>query len=161
MIGRISTEELVSKSLSFTSRRKWREWLVRNNAKKSEAFLSIYKGAPKNEAFSNRDAVEEALCFGWIDGWFRPVDNDRWVIRYTPRRKGSSWSDYNIARAWKLLSEGKMTQPGRVKLPAEVVRVWEEFRPQLLEVHPRNSTIRFASNDVDYLAMVKRPAKTP
>jgi uncharacterized protein YdeI (YjbR/CyaY-like superfamily) len=161
MIGRISIEKLVSKALLFTSRKKWREWLVKNHAKKSEVFLFIYKRVPKNEPFSNRDAVEEALCFGWIDGWFRPVDNDRWVIRYTPRRKGSSWSTYNIARAWKLLNEGKMTKAGRVKLPAEVVRVWEEFRPQLLEVHPRNRTIRFGNDDVDYLAMVKRPAKTP
>ena len=158
---RVSNAKLVSKALRFTSRGKWRRWLEQNHAKTDEAFLFVYKRAPKNERFSNRDAVEEALCFGWIDGWFRPVDNDRWVIRFTPRRKGSSWSDYNIARAWKLLNEDRMRKAGRVKLPVEVARVWDDFRPEVLEVHPRNRTIRFASEDANYLAMVKRPAKTP
>jgi uncharacterized protein YdeI (YjbR/CyaY-like superfamily) len=158
---RVSNAKLVSKALLFRSRGKWRGWLKKNHDKKDEAFLFIYKRAPKNERFSNGDAVEEALCFGWIDGWFRPVDNDRWIIRYTPRRKGSSWSDYNIARAWKLLAEEKMTQAGKAKLPLEVVRVWKESRPEVLEVHPRNRTIRFSVEDMDYLAKVKRPAKTP
>ena len=158
---RISNAKLVSKALTFTTRAKWSRWLDQNHAKRDDVFLSIYKRAPKNERFSNMDSVEEALCFGWIDGWFRPVDNDRWVVRFTPRRKGSSWSDYNIARAWKLLNEKKMTIAGRAKLPAEVFRVWEEFRPEVLEVHPRNRTIRFARDDGDYLGRVKRPAKTP
>ena len=158
---RVSNAKLVSKALVFTSRGKWRRWLEKNHAERDEAFLFIYKRAQKNEGFSNRDAVEEALCFGWIDGWFRPIDNDRWVIRYTPRRKGSSWSDYNIARAWKLMSEEKMTKAGIAKLPVEVVRVWQEFRPEVLEVRPRNRTIRFARDELDYLALVKRPAKTP
>lgn len=81
--------------------------------------LVIYKRPPKNKSFSNYDAVEEALCFGWIDGWLKPVDSERWVIRYTSRRRRSSWSDYNIARAWKLLNEEKMTAAGVARLPLE------------------------------------------
>ena len=123
--------------------------------------LLIYKREPNNAGFSNRDAIEEALCFGWVDGWFRPVDSELWVIRYTSRRKGSSWSDYNIARAWKLLGENKMTTAGQAKLPTEVLSVWMEYRPEVLEVHPRNRVIRFADEGTDFLSKVKRPALTP
>lgn len=158
---KLSSAKLRSKALHFTTRKEWREWLNKNHASKDEVLLLIYKIEPSNAGFSNRDAIEEALCFGWVDGWFRPVDSEHWVIRYTPRRKGSSWSDYNIARAWKLLGEHKMTAAGHVKLPAEVVSVWTKYRPEVLEVHPRNRVIRFADEGTDFLSKVKRPALTP
>ena len=160
-IHRVSRAKLRSKALHFTTRKEWREWLERNHASKEEALLVIYKREPKTGTFSNLDAIEEALCFGWIDGWFRPVDSERKVQRYTPRRKGSSWSDYNIARAWKLLEEKKMTPAGRAKLPADVVSVWKERRPRVLEILPQYRVIRFAGEGIDFLSKVKRPALTP
>src|SRR5207245_1709406 len=63
------------------------------------------------------------------DGWFKPLDNDRWLIRYTPRRKKSNWSKYNIATAWNLLNENKMTPAGVARLPKDVFEVWEKHRP--------------------------------
>jgi uncharacterized protein YdeI (YjbR/CyaY-like superfamily) len=102
-------DKRVSKAFQFATREAWRMWLERNHASKKEVLLILYKREPKTGTFSNLDAIEEALCFGWIDGWFRPLDSERKVQRYTPRRKGSSWSDYNIARAWKLLEEKKMS----------------------------------------------------
>lgn len=149
------------KALRFASRKRWRNWLERNHENKTEVLLIVYKRPPKSASFSNVDAVEEALCFGWIDGWFKPIDDDRWVIRYTPRRKRSSWSDYNIARAWKLLNEGKMTAAGVAKLPTDVVQVWEKHRPSVTVVDPRNSVIQFADSRVEYLSKVRRPALTP
>ena len=160
-IHKVSRARLRSKALHFTTRKKWRKWLNRNHASKDDVLLLIYKREPKTGTFSNLDAIEEALCFGWIDGWFRPVDSERKVQRYTPRRKGSSWSDYNIARAWKLLGEKKMTPAGRAKLPADVVSVWKEHRPKVLEVLPQNRVIRFADEGTDFLSKVKRPALTP
>lgn len=151
----------IRRALRFASRKRWCSWLERNHATKNETMLIIYKRAPKNASFSNLDAVEEALCFGWIDGWFKPIDADQWVIRYTPRRKGSSWSDYNIARAWKLLNEGKMTAAGVAKLPPDVVRVWEKYRPSVTVVDPRDRVIQFADDSVDYLLKVRRHALTP
>ncbi len=151
----------IERALRFASRKRWRNWLERNHDTKNEALLIVYKRVPKNASFSNLDAVEEALCFGWIDGWFKPIDTDRWVIRYTPRRKGSSWSNYNIARAWKLLNEGKMTPVGVAKLPVDVVRVWEKYRPSVAIVNPRDRVIQFADDRTDYLSKVKRPALTP
>lgn len=141
-------------ALRFTSR---------NHGIKNEALLVIYKRAPRNASLSNRGALEEALCFGWIDGWFKPIDNDRWVVRYTPRRRGSGWSDYNIARAWKLLNEGKMTPAGVAKLPSDVVRVWEKYRPSPIIMDSRGARkgeIRFADGKA-YLSKVSKPALTP
>jgi hypothetical protein len=150
-------------ALRFTSRKQWRKWLDRNHDIKEEALLFVYKRGPKNASLSNRGALEEALCFGWIDGWFKPVDNDRWVIRYTPRRRGSSWSDYNIARAWKLLNEGKMTPAGVAMMPRDVVRLWEKYRPSPIITDSRGASkgqIKFTDGK-SYLSKVKRPALTP
>ena len=158
---KLSNAKLRSQALRFTAREEWREWLSRNHASKNEALLVIYKREPKTGTFSNLDAIEEALCFGWIDGWFRPVDSERKVQRYTPRRKGSSWSDYNIARAWKLLWEKRMTPAGRAKLPPDVISVWKEHMPRVLEVDPRSRVIRFANKGIDLFLKVKRPALTP
>lgn len=160
-IHSLSRAKLRSKALHLTGRKEWREWLEQNHASKEEVLLVIYKREPKTGTFSNLDAIEEALCFGWIDGWFRPIDSELKVQRYTPRRKGSSWSDYNIARAWKLMGENKMTPAGRTKLPTDVVSIWNEHKPRVLEVEPRNRVIRFASDRIDFLSKVKRPALTP
>lgn len=146
-------------ALRFTSRKQWRSWLARNHATKAQAFLTIYKRAPLNAKFPSSAALEEALCFGWIDGWFKPLDNDRWVIRYTPRRKGSNWSKYNIARAWNLLNENKMAASGVAKLPKEVLEVWEKHRPQST-VASWGRGIKFA-NGKDYLSMIRMPARAP
>lgn len=160
-LHKLSNARLRSKALHFDTRKEWREWLNRNHASKDEVLLVICKREPKTETFSNIDAIEEALCFGWIDGWFRPVDSERKVQRYTPRRTGSSWSDCNIARAWKLLREKKMTPAGRAKLPADVVLVWKEHRPKVIAVDPRNRVIQLAHDRIDFLSKVKRPALTP
>src|SRR5713101_8727518 len=67
-IHKVSRARLRSKALHFTTRKQWREWLSRNHALKDEVLLVIYKREPKTGTFSNLDAIEEALCFGWIDG---------------------------------------------------------------------------------------------
>jgi len=152
----------VEGALRFTSRERWRKWLEKNHAAKSEALLVIYKRPPKNEKFPSRAALEEALCFGWIDGWFKPIDTERWVVRYTPRRKGSNWSKYNIATAWNLLNEQKMTSAGVAKLPKDVLEIWEKYRPQATVIVrvTQGRGIRFADGK-DYLSKIKMPALAP
>jgi hypothetical protein len=149
----------VEGALRFASRERWRKWLEKNHAAKSEALLVIYKRPPKNERFPSHHAREEALCFGWIDGWFRPIDDERWVMRYSPRRRGSNWSKYNIARVWKLLNEGKMTPAGIAKLPPDVLEVWKKHRPPVVVVSTwgEGGRIRF-SDAKDYLSKIKMPA---
>jgi uncharacterized protein YdeI (YjbR/CyaY-like superfamily) len=153
----------ISGALHFSNRQAWRRWLERNHKTKDEALLTIYKRAPKNASFSNHVALEEALCFGWIDGWFKPIDDERWVIRFSPRRRGSNWSKYNIARAWKLLNEGRMTDAGIAKLPRDVFQVWERYRPSSTVTENRGAQggeIKF-SDGKDYLSKVKLPARSP
>jgi uncharacterized protein YdeI (YjbR/CyaY-like superfamily) len=146
----------------LASRKSWRRWLAKNHSSQKEAFLVIYKRAPRNSKFSSRDALEEALCYGWIDGWFKPLDNDRWVIRYTPRRKNSSWSKYNIATAWRLLNQRQMTAAGIARLPSDVLEVWRKHRPDGTIVTNKGGAqgreVRF-SDGRDYLAMINMPAK--
>src|SRR5213594_4951314 len=154
--------KVTQKPHRFTSRERWRSWLEKNHATKSEALLVIYKRPPKNERFPSRHAREEALCFGWIDGWFKPLDEDRWLIRYTPRRNGSNWSRYNIARAWKLLNEHKMTPAGVAKLPKDALEIWEKYRPQATVIVrvTQGRGISFADGR-NYLSMVRMPARAP
>jgi uncharacterized protein YdeI (YjbR/CyaY-like superfamily) len=152
----------LEKALRFASRERWRKWLEKNHATKSEALLVIYKRPPKNERFPSHHALEEALCFGWIDGWFKPIDDERWVLRYSPRRKKSNWSKYNIARAWKLLNEGKMTPAGIARLPPDVLWVWETYKPPVVIINRQGegAEIRF-SDGKDYLSKIKMPALAP
>lgn len=153
----------IGEAIRFTSREKWREWLEKNHNAKSEALLIIYKRAPKNRRFPSHAALEEALCFGWIDGWFKPIDDDRWVMRFSPRRKGSNWSKYNIARAWSLLNEGKMTESGMTRLPQDVLEVWKKHKPPAEVVNRMGAqglAVRF-SNGKDYFAMIEMPARAP
>jgi uncharacterized protein YdeI (YjbR/CyaY-like superfamily) len=154
----------VGSALRFTSRVGWRRWLAKNHNVKGEALLIIYKRPPKNTKFSSRDALEEALCFGWIDGWFKPVDRERWVIRYTPRRKRSNWSPYNIASAWKLLNEGLMTEAGIARLPQDAFEVWKEHKPAVTIITNRGGAqgreIRF-SDGKNYLSLIKMPSRAP
>ncbi len=76
---------------------------------------------------------------------------------------GSNWSKYNIARAWKLLNEGKMTPAGIARLPYDVFRVWERYRPPVVIIDRRSAeggVMRF-SDDKDYLSRIKMPALAP
>ncbi|HID72528.1 TPA: hypothetical protein EYP38_01185 [Candidatus Micrarchaeota archaeon] len=70
--------------LHMWNRDEWREWLRRNHARKKEAWLVYYKKHTKKETVAYNDAVEEALCFGWIDGKVRRIDEERYMQRYTP-----------------------------------------------------------------------------
>jgi uncharacterized protein YdeI (YjbR/CyaY-like superfamily) len=66
------------------------------------------------------EAVEEAICFGWIDGCEKGMDAERYATRFTPRRVKSHWTETNKARAKKMIARGKMTEAGRAKLPADL-----------------------------------------
>ncbi len=98
--------------LSFASRAEWRAWLQENHARAKEVLLIHYKKGTGKQGLSVPEAVEEALCFGWIDGILRRIDAEKHVVRYTPRRKGSVWSQLNKGRVARLIQEGRMTAAG-------------------------------------------------
>ena len=98
--------------LYFKNRSEWRTWLERNHIKAKEAWLAHYKIATGRPSVSYDEAVEEALCFGWVDGKKRSIDSERYAYRYTPRSPKSSWSALNIRKAEKLVAEGRMAAAG-------------------------------------------------
>jgi len=98
--------------LSFKNRLEWRSWLERNHDKAEEVWLAHYKNATGRPTVSYDEAVEEALCFGWVDGKKKSVDGERYAYRYTPRSPKSSWSALNIKRAKRLIEEGRMAEAG-------------------------------------------------
>ena len=96
----------------------WRTWLERNHDSKDGVWLMIGKKGSKIRLVTLGQATEEALCFGWIDSAMRPVDADHFVLRYTPRRKGSNWSARNVALAERMIEEGRMTEAGLEEIDA-------------------------------------------
>ena len=103
--------------LNVKCRSEFRQWLSENTATETECWVCVRHGKPVDtETFWYLDAVEEALCFGWIDSTHRLVDGIR-MQRFSPRRKGSPWTELNKERVRRLERLGLMTDAGRSVLP--------------------------------------------
>lgn len=96
----------------FRSASQWRAWLDRNHATVSELWVGLDKEASGKTSMTYSVAVDHALCFGWIDGLRKSVDESRWRIRFTPRKPKSKWSQVNIRRVKQLLRLGLMMPAG-------------------------------------------------
>jgi uncharacterized protein YdeI (YjbR/CyaY-like superfamily) len=108
--------KMTGQPLHFTTAGEWRAWLERHHATESDAWLMIYKKHSETSSVTVDQAVEEALCFGWIDSSMQPVDEERYALRFTPRRKGSNWSERNKDRVARLIEEGRMTEVGFARI---------------------------------------------
>jgi uncharacterized protein YdeI (YjbR/CyaY-like superfamily) len=97
---------------SFPTPAKFRAWLARNHAKATELVLRCSKTHAADQGVTYAQALDEALCFGWIDGVRRRVDADSFSVRFTPRRPRSIWSRVNIAHVERLTKAGRMREPG-------------------------------------------------
>jgi len=106
-----TTEELY-----VTNRDDWSAWLRENHDTKNEVWLIYYKKHTGKPRIPYDDAVEEALCFGWIDSIVKKIDDEKYGQKFTPRRSKSKWSEANKKRARKMIKEGKMTKPGLKKI---------------------------------------------
>jgi uncharacterized protein YdeI (YjbR/CyaY-like superfamily) len=106
----------ISKTLYVTTREEWRRWLEEHHATEPEIWLVYYTKASGKPRIPYNDAVEEALCFGWIDSIQKGIDDERRAQRFSPRKPKSNWSDLNKARVRKLISAGKMAQAGLAAL---------------------------------------------
>lgn len=91
----------------------FREWLTAHHAEASELLVGFHKRESGRPSLTWPESVDEALCFGWIDGVRRRIDDASYSIRFTPRRPGSVWSAVNIAKIEKLEQAGRMTDAGR------------------------------------------------
>jgi len=96
----------------FRGGEEWRRWLQENHDAANEAWVVIQKTASPNEGLGYEEAVDEAMCFGWIDSKMRRLDDHEFVQRFSPRRPRSLWSLRNRERAERLIREGRMTEAG-------------------------------------------------
>jgi uncharacterized protein YdeI (YjbR/CyaY-like superfamily) len=112
----MGTLEITGEPLHFATAEDLRSWLREHHASRDDVWLVIYKKHSAVPAVTLAQATEEALCFGWIDSAMRPIDGDRYALRYTPRRKGSNWSERNKALAGRLIEQGRMTGAGFAKI---------------------------------------------
>lgn len=102
--------------LTFASRKQWRLWLEKHHNIEDKAWLIIYKKKYQTLGLVLEQAVEEALCFGWIDSTMKSIDDRCYALRFSPRKQKSIWSISNINRVEKLIDEGKMTGAGLLKI---------------------------------------------
>jgi uncharacterized protein YdeI (YjbR/CyaY-like superfamily) len=102
--------------LEFENRNQWRRWLEKNHTTETEAWLTLYKKKFRNQGLTLDEAIEEALCFGWIDGTLKSLDEKRFLLRYSPRTPNSIWAMSNIRRVEMLIKEGKMAEAGYQKI---------------------------------------------
>ncbi len=125
------------KQVYVKSRREWREWLKKNHDGSSGVWLVFYKRHTGKPTLGYDDAVEEALCFGWIDSIIKKIDEDKYARKLTPRKADSRWSKLNKERVAKLIERGLMTEAGIVKIAeARASGLWSqpERLPPSLEI---------------------------
>jgi len=96
----------------FGSAAAFRAWLKANHAKRTDLWLGFYKRHTGKKSISYPQALDEALCYGWIDGVRRSVDAERYTIRFTPRKGRSYWSAVNLRHARRLRKQGRIARPG-------------------------------------------------
>jgi uncharacterized protein YdeI (YjbR/CyaY-like superfamily) len=135
-----------------------RDWFAANHATAHELWLGQYKKGSGRPSIAWAEAVDEALCVGWIDGILKRIDDVSHVQRFTPRRKGSNWSAVNVANVERLLAEGRMRPAGIAAFEArtpEKTAVYSYER----ELEPLSDTElgRFEADPVAWADWQRRP----
>ena len=119
------------------NRNEWREWLKVNHKTCNEIWLVYYKKHTERPTVSYNDSVEEAICYGWIDGIKIRIDDEAYCHRFTPRRANSNWSETNIKRATLMIEKGLMSPSGlkifeeAMKNPGRKILKHKEFDPEM------------------------------
>jgi uncharacterized protein YdeI (YjbR/CyaY-like superfamily) len=158
-------------------RKDWRDWLRKNHNSKPEVWVVFFKKTSPKTNLSYNDAVEEALCFGWVDGMKRSIDEHRYMHRFSPRKPDSKWSPSNIARVRRMLDAGLMTAAGEKAIAqAKESGSWEQpvtspgplpMPPEFDQQLKRNKKARsffeslapsYRREYVDWVASAKREA---
>lgn len=132
--GRVGQAMDITTTFYPTDRAAWRAWLEENHATETEIWLMFPSVASGKPRVAYLEAVEEALCFGWIDGIAKKTDAENTAQRFTPRRPKSNWTELNKERARRLIAIGRMTEAGRAKLPdlnIEAFRIADDIQAAL------------------------------
>ena len=124
----------------FVNTAQFRKWLEENHQTETELLVGYYKVGTKKPSMTWSESVDEAICFGWIDGIRRSIDEESYCIRFTPRNPKSNWSAVNIKKVEELIRQGKMMPAGlaafekRTEARSEVYSYEnkpEQFSPEL------------------------------
>lgn len=105
-------KSIVQNLLRVSNRAEWRSWLEEYHDNAQETWLVYFKKHTGKTGISYAESVEEAICFGWIDGLKRSIDEQRYTHRFSPRRARSRWTPLNIIRARSMIEQNKMTPAG-------------------------------------------------
>jgi uncharacterized protein YdeI (YjbR/CyaY-like superfamily) len=100
------------KKLTCKTVKEWRSWLRKNHKKEDRVLLIRYKRHTQKPSFNQSEAMNEAICFGWIDTTIKRIDEDRYAVTFVKRKKISKWSDNTLARAKEMIKLGKMSKFG-------------------------------------------------
>lgn len=107
--------------LYFKTTQQWRKWLKENHNKCRGIWFVFYKQQTGKKTISYGEAVEEALCYGWIDSIAKKLDDEKYIQKFTPRINSAKWSQLNIERMKKLIKEKRMRKQGLSKFPPELL----------------------------------------
>jgi uncharacterized protein YdeI (YjbR/CyaY-like superfamily) len=105
------------KTLEVKSLMKWRDWLERHHDAESEIWLVFHKAHTGVASIEYKDALDEALCYGWVDSLVKRLDEDRFARKFTPRKPDSRWSDINRKRYAELKAAGRLKPSGVARAP--------------------------------------------
>lgn len=158
----------------FRTQERFRKWLRENHDKRDELVVGYYKVKSGKRSMTWPESVDQALCFGWIDGIRRTIDEESYSIRFTPRRPGSNWSKVNLKKVEKLKKAGLMREPGlaayekRTEDQTEIygyetraLKLSPEFRKRFKEneqawSHFRNQTLYVRKISENWVMCAKR-----
>jgi uncharacterized protein YdeI (YjbR/CyaY-like superfamily) len=115
----IPAGEATRDQMDLETLEEWKGWLSENHLTSNEIWLIMRKGKRSGSGLTMRDAIDEAICFGWIDSRTKRLDQNRYMIRFTPRKNETNWSARNLERARQLFDQGRMTEAGISKLPPD------------------------------------------
>jgi uncharacterized protein YdeI (YjbR/CyaY-like superfamily) len=136
----------IAESLYVATRDEWRSWLEQNHETQNEVWLIFYKKHTGKPTIPYSDAVEEAICFGWIDSIVKRIDDEKFLRKFTPRRDTGKWSLSNISRIKKMINQGRMTEAGMLKIDESALstkaeprreHVMPSYLEEALKAHPR------------------------
>src|SRR5260370_30597735 len=120
----------LSKTIYAANRDQWRAWLEKNHTTETEIWLIYYKKSSARARVPYDHAVEEALCFGWVDSLVKRIDDEKYAQKFTPRKNHAKWSEPNKKRARAMIKMGKMTDAGLAVIDKGILTAREDSKPK-------------------------------
>lgn len=144
------------------NREQWREWLAKNHAKESSVWLIYYKKSSDKPSITYSDAVDEALCFGWIDSKIKSLDSEKYMQFFCVRKPKSVWSKVNKQKVAHLIDQGLMTKAGLAAIEtAKINGSWQILDEAEALLIPHDLSIALSESPVaqDYFLNLSRTDK--